>query len=274
MKKYLITSVIILVLSSTRAVLAEDSVSNTSIPPVSTYFFNISEINQLLKDASTSAARKQTQLQNIIKRADDMITARITTLNSLNTRITNDTKLTSSEKTSLTSDVQNGIAGLTSLKATIDADTDITKAIADTKLIVTNYYIYAKLEPKLRLLVTLNNLQTINSNIQTLIPQIQNIISTLSTAGKDVSGLNTLLTDISTQVSAINTTLSTDISLVQGVSAATADPQTVFSQVRQDIAQIVRTDFVKIRTDFAQMRTLFRMLISGGATPAASPASQ
>ncbi len=279
-RKYITTGFIVLmVLSIGSGVFAEDSKNastsaGTSGTSSANSFFNVNDITQLFKQASDSAQKTQDRLQNIIKGADMMITNRITTLNALNTRIQGDTRLTTDEKTSLTTDVQNAINGLTTLKATIDADTDITKARADAKMVVTNFRIYEVLEPKLRLLVTINNLQTTSTNVGGLIPQIQNLINTLGGTGKDVSALNTLLTDISSQLTTVNTTLTADLAKVQGVGTTTTDPQSVFTGVRQDLAQIVRADFAKIRADFAQMRETFHQLILGSiknATVSATP---
>lgn len=290
--KYLIAPTILLIVFvfTVGSVSAEDSTtattsggtttiktSNTTpASPAAGTFFNIDEINQLLKQASNSAARQQDQLQNVIMAADKMIANRLTTLNELNTRIQGDTRLTTDEKTTLTTDVQNAITGLNTLKTTIDADTDLTKARADAKQIVTNFRVYEILEPKLRLLVTLNNLQTVSTNIQALIPQIQGLISTLQGQGKDTSSITALLTDISSQLTTINTTITADTAALNGVSITSVSPQTVFTQVRNDITTIVKTDLGKIRTDFSQMRSAFRTLIIGTSetpNPSSSPVS-
>src|SRR5216683_446727 len=145
--------------------------------------------NHVQTQASYSANKSTNELQNIISRADTLITNRLTSLNALLTRLQSDTRLTASEKSSLTTDIQNDINGLTVLKTKIDADTDVTTARTDAKQIITNYYVYAVFEPKTRLLITLNNLQTTASYVQALVPQLQNLINTLKTQGKDVSQL-------------------------------------------------------------------------------------
>lgn len=224
------------------------------------HLFN--EVNHFQNQASHAAQTQQTDLQSIIKKADTLITSRISSLNTLSTRIQNDKRLSASEKNSLSSDIQTDMSGLTALKTKIDADTDATTARNDAKQIITNYYIYAVFEPKLRLLVTINNLQTATSNIQALIPHLQSLINTYKSQGKDVTQLQTLLNDISSQLQTINTTLTKDTTTVQGISVSSkSTAQTTFTQVRQDLAQIVRTDLAKIRSDFAQMRPLFKQII-------------
>lgn len=243
----------------------------------------VNEVTHLENQASRSANKQANELQAIIKRADTLIGTRLNSLNKLLSRVQNDSRLSANEKSSLTSDIQNDITGLTNLKTKIDADTDATTARADAKTIITNYYVYAIFEPKVRLLITLNNLQTVTANMQALVPQLQNLINTFKAQGKDVTQLQSLLDDVSSQLQTINTTLTSDITTVEGISTTTQGASTTFSKVRQDIAQIVKTDFAKIRSDFVQMRPLFKQLInptpsvaSGSATetPASPSASE
>jgi len=217
--------------------------------------------NRMENQASRSANKSANELQNIKNRADTLIMNRLDSLNTLLNRVQNDTKLTASEKSSLISDVQKDVAALTSLKAKIDADTDVTTARADAKSIITSYYVYAVFEPKIQLLVTLNNLQTTASYIQALVPQLQNLINKLKTDGKDTTQLQSSLDDIASQLQTINTTLATDIATVQNISTTTKRNPSDFSKVRQDIAQIVRSGFAKIRSDIAKMRPQFNQLI-------------
>ncbi len=221
----------------------------------------INDVNRMQNQASHAAQTQKNQLQNIIKRADDLIANRLTSLNTLSTRLQNDSRLSASEKSSLSSDIQTDINGLTTLKAKIDADTDVTMARSDIKQIITNYYVYVMFEPKIRLLIVFNNLQTVTANLQALLPQIQNLINTFRSQGKDVSQLQSLLNDVSSQLQIINTTIANDMTTIQNVSISTQNPSSVFSQVHQDIAQIVRSGFTKIRSDFSQMRPLFHQLI-------------
>jgi archaellum component FlaC len=230
---------------------------------------------KLENQASHSADKSANQLQNIKNRADSLIMNRLDSLNILLNRVQSDTRLTPSEKSSLVSEIQQDVSGLTALKGKIDADTDVTTARADAKTIITSYYIYAVFEPKVQLLVTLNNLQTTAGYIQALVPQLQNLINTLKSQGKDTSQLQSSLDDISSQLQTINTTLATDITTAQNISTTTKRNPSDFSKVRQDISQIVRKGFAQIRSDFAKMRPLFKQLVvtvtpTVGATTAPS----
>ncbi|MCL5797314.1 MAG: hypothetical protein M1366_00745 [Patescibacteria group bacterium] len=252
-------------------------IASSALPVFAQNFGNglIRDVNRLENQATKTAQRQENQLQNIIQRADTLITNRLTSLTNLNNRVQNDSKLTSSEKSSLSAEIQTDINGLTTLKAKIDADTDFATARTDAKQIITGYYIYAVFEPKIRLLIVINNLQTVTANIQVLVPQIQNLINTFQSQGKNVSQLQSLLNDASSQLQTINTTLTNDITTVQNVSvnSGTSGAETTFAQVRQDIAQVVRAGFAKIRSDFSQMRTLFHELIIAGQPVSSSSAT-
>ncbi len=221
--------------------------------------------------SSKSADKSANQLDNIKSRADALIMNRLDSLNELLNRVQNDSRLTTPEKSSLTQNIQQSVSGLTTLKAKIDADTNVTTARADAKTIITGYYVYAVFEPKIRLLVTLNNLQTTAGYVQALVPQLQNVINNVKSQGKDTTQLQQSLDDVSTQLKTINTTLISDITAVQNISTTTKRNSQDFSKVQQDIAQIVRSGFAKIRADFASMRPEFKQEIGSVSVTPGTP---
>ncbi len=233
----------------------------------------INDVNRFQNQASKTAEVKQRKLSDVIKRADELINNRINSLNRLIARIQNDKRLTDSQKASLISDIQTNISGLNTLKAKIDADKDLQTALTDGKQIFTNFRIYAIFEPKIRLLITLNNMKDTVTRLQGLVPQIQTLIDNLKSQGKDVSGLTPLLSDISSQLSTMQTTIDTDITTVQGVTINSANPEVTFSKVKADINAIIKTGFNKIREDIEQMRLIFRQIIIGSATNPISTSS-
>lgn len=222
----------------------------------------------LQRQASRSAELLQKRLTQIVQHADVFIANRIATLNNLIARIKGDSHLTDSEKTALTGQIQASISGLTVLKNTIDGDTTVESALADAQKIFSNFRIYAVLEPQVRLLIMLNNIQSQVTKVQGLIPPLQNMVITLQAEGKDVSRLTALLTDINSRLQAISATVSSDIVAVQNVTTATPDPQIIFKQIRTNIQRIIRTDFVQIRQNISQMRKIIRQLNDSGIHPA------
>src|SRR5579862_9625183 len=65
----------------------------------------IHDVNRLQNQASHAAQVQQNELQNIIQRADNLITNRISSLNTILTRIQSDKRLSDSEKSSLAADI-------------------------------------------------------------------------------------------------------------------------------------------------------------------------
>ncbi len=231
---------------------------------------------RLENQASAVAQRQSNTLSSLQKRADMAITNRVNDLNKLLTRIQNDKRLSSGEKSSLSAEVQSSITGLTSLKAKIDADMDLATAQADSKQIVTGYRVYLVVNPQTQLLIIIDNLQVTTANVQTLTPQLQNLINTLKSQGKDVTSMQASLDDINAQLQAVTTKLAADKTTISSVTVSTSNPQATFTSVRQDLSG-VRADFAKIRSDLAQMRSSFQIIIKGGnsgnpSTPSAKVA--
>lgn len=227
------------------------------------------------------AQRQDTELAKLQQKASTMIDERITTLNALLSRIQSDTRLSDTDKTTLTTNINNMISNLQSLKAKIAADTDVTTARTDAKSIVTSYHVFATFEPETRLLTIVSNLQTTAGNLQNLVPLLQNLSSTLKSQGKDTTTIDAAITDISTQLTNINTTLASDKTKLDSIATSTNDNQATFTQIRQDLAK-VKADFAQIRHDIATMRGAIHTLVgesklktnaSGSAQPTTSPTS-
>ncbi len=219
--------------------------------------------DRIQNKASAAAQRQSNDLARIITRGDSMIQVRLTSLQNLLTRVQNDKRLTPDEKTSFENDITTTSSNLTTLKTKLDADTDAPTALADAKSIVTSYRIYMIFEPKIRLLAIIDNLQTTSIKISGIIASVQNLLNTLKSEGKDVTTAQNALNDASSQVSAINSLLAADKTLVSNVQIGTTDPQSIFVQVRKDLATI-RGDVTKIRTDFETVKTSLK---SAGITP-------
>lgn len=217
---------------------------------------------RLAQNASGTAEQvkgQETTLTRLQTRANDMITQRLDSLQKLQTRIQDDKQLANTDKTSLLDNVATTASSLTQLKTKIDADTDLTTAREDAKSIVTSYKIYVYFEPKIRLLTIIGNLQTATNTISSLAARVQTLLTTLQGQDKNVTEAQTALTDVTKQLAAINTLLTTDKTFLQNVSVTSADPQSVFTQVRQNLAT-VRADIAKIRADFAAIRGNFQEL--------------
>jgi hypothetical protein len=150
--------------------------------------------------ASSTAQTKQLQL--IISRGNNEITRRLTTLNKLSSKISSDTKLSASDKSNLTDEVNTEIGDLTSLKTTLDGETLVANAKTDAQSIFTEYRVYALVMPKIYLVKTADAQQITETKLTTLAGKIQNDITADQKAGKDVSSLQTTLNDMTAKVQA------------------------------------------------------------------------
>ncbi len=226
---------------------------------------------QKIENQSTQTAQGQSNaLDALKKKADSMIDKRVMDLNKAIARIQEDNRLTTGQKTSFVSSLQTNITGLTNLKAKIDADIDLTIARSDAKQIVDSYRIYLVVEPKTRLLVTINNLQTTNTNMQNLSPKLQDLINALKSQGKDSTDLQISLDDINAKVSVNNTLLASDQTKVEATTITdVTGAHNTFVAVRKDLATI-RSNFAAIRHDIAQMREDFKGTKIKISSPSAS----
>lgn len=221
--------------------------------------------------ATAAAQRQEAALASLKQRAQKLVDQRIERLNKLLTRIQNDKKLSDADKAILTTDVQNAIASLSALKTKIANDTSAEEVRADVKKLAQDYKIYAVFEPKIRLLVTIGNLQNLSEKVSTLAGRLQPLIDEEKSKGKDVSELQSLLNDINNRLTDINTRLAADKAKVLAVSISSPDAKTVFVEVRKDLAGI-RAQFAQIRHDIARMRNAFRISLKNAtAAPRVSP---
>ncbi|MBV9349190.1 MAG: hypothetical protein JO026_00380 [Patescibacteria group bacterium] len=152
--------------------------------------------------ASTSVklANQQQQVAKIIAQSDKDITARITSLNNLNTRIQSMKNVSATVKSNLSAEVQTNITGLTSLKAKIDGETDLPTLRSDSKSIFTAFRIYALVIPRGYIVASSDRITTIDGLMTTLSAKLQARITADQSAGKDVSALQTALADLNAKV--------------------------------------------------------------------------
>lgn len=227
----------------------------------------INNVNNFEKREEATVKNQQQKQQNnldqVKRRVDKEIARRIDRLNKLLQRIQNDQKLTSDEKSNLSADIQSDITGLTNLKSKVDSDTDMATLRSDAKQVVTKFRVFEIAVPKTRLLIIIDNLQSVVTRISGFTPKIQDLINNLKSQGKDVTQLQSSLDDINGKLTALNDKLSSDKSIVLGVTLSTSDPKSIFTQVRKDLAD-VRHTLGEIRHDFGQMRETFRIIITGG----------
>ena len=170
--------------------------------------------------ASAATTTPATALAKVISRSDSAITTRVNALNNLSTRISNMKNVSAATKTAITTEVQTEVGNLTTLKAKIDADTDLATAKADAKTITGDYRIYALVIPQGYIISSADRVGGIVGLINAIQTKLQTRITDAKTNGKDVTALETAMTDMTAKLADATTQAS---SAQSGVSALTPD---------------------------------------------------
>jgi len=148
----------------------------------------------------TNGSNDTAQLQRVIDRGNNEISRRLSTLQSLSSKISASTKLTDSDKASLSSEVSGEIDGLTALKTKLDADTTVADARTDAQAVITEYRVYALVAPKVDFIRVADDQQVAINKLTALIAKFQSRINAAKSAGKNVTALQSALTNMTTQV--------------------------------------------------------------------------
>lgn len=150
-------------------------------------------------NSGTSNSSSANLLQLIITKGNSEISRRLTSLNSVSSQISGISKLTASDKSYLTNEVNTEITGLTSLKTQLDAATTAQLAVSLAQSIISEYRVYALVLPKVWLIKTADTQQVTESKLSLLAQKIQTRITSDQNSDKNVSSLQTELNAMITQ---------------------------------------------------------------------------
>jgi hypothetical protein len=144
---------------------------------------------------ATEAATMKTGATVATARAfgDCEINRRFTSLDALAGRITASKVLTSSDAAALQGEVGTTKAGLTSLKATIDAETDLTALKADIAKIAADYRVYLLVTPQVNLISAADGVVAAQARFADVNTKLAARIAADKTAGKDTTAAQTAL---------------------------------------------------------------------------------
>lgn len=212
-------------------------------------FVVLAAVPGLTQAAKAARATKATKLNTtsslatIIAASDKAIGDRVTSMNNLITRINGAQKLTSDQKTSLTTGLQNEITQLNTLKAKIDADTDATTALADAKTIKTSYRIYMLVDPQAKIAAASDRAMTISGLLSGLETIFQARIATLP-AGTSTTAIQTLNTDMVAKLTDANTQAQAAVSAVSGL------------QPDNGVKTVIASNLAAIKGAIAKIKTM------------------
>lgn len=145
------------------------------------------------------SADQTAKLTDVITKSDKAVSARLSALADLNTKVQAMKNVSATEKANISTEVQTNVTGLTALKATVDSDTVLTKARTDADSAFTSFRIYALVIPQGYIEVSADRINTIASLISALSAKLQTRISAEQAAGVNVTALQATLADIGAQ---------------------------------------------------------------------------
>lgn len=168
--------------------------------------------------SSNASSRQAARMTNLVKRADQEISRRITNLNNLAARIGEMKKLSSSEISNLASSTQGQVSNLTALKAKIDADTDLTTLRTDVQSVTKSYRIYMLVIPQTAIMAAADRVMTIVDAMNIIGGKIQARITSAQSSGKDVTSLQTAFSDLTAKLADADTQAQAAIAEVSGLT--------------------------------------------------------
>lgn len=201
--------------------------------------------------SGSTAAR----LACIDQRASQAVSAREAALQKMTSDVNDSADITSSDNATLLGQLSADASGLQTLLGTIDADTTVAKALADTKTIVTGYRVFLLEQPKVHLVIAADTETTIESNLQSKLPSIQTAINNSSASAAQKAAAQTAFNDCTTQLAAAQSASAGIVSDVITLlpSGYPGNQPTLVSA--RDSAQTARSDLGKCKTDIETIRT-------------------
>ena len=201
-----------------------------------------------------AAARAANMTDRLKERAATELTRRLTALNNLISRITSLKRLTSDQKTSLTTQVQSEISDLTTLQTKISGDTDIATLRTDVQSIVKSYRIFALFIPKMTIISHADNLIEIANLMTEVSGKLQTRLDAAKSAGNDTTAAQSLMTDraakiadaIAQATSAMNTVLPLTPDGYPGNKTTLQSARTMLVTARHDL-QTAQQDADQVR---------------------------
>ena len=133
---------------------------------------------------------------------DCEISRRFTTLTALGARVSGSKVLTSSDAAALTAEIGSTTSGLTSLKATIDAETSIPALKVDIAKIAADYRVYLLVVPKVNLVSGADTVLAAQAKFATINTNLTARIGAAKAKGKDVTAAQADLNAMNTSVTA------------------------------------------------------------------------
>jgi hypothetical protein len=153
--------------------------------------------------ATQAAALKASATVDTLRAFGDCeINRRFTTLTDLSGKISASKTITSSDAAALQAEISSTTAGLTTLKATIDAETGIPALRADIVKIATDYRVYLLVVPQVNLVNAADTVVASQTRFATVNTNLMARIAAATKAGKDTTAAQADLNAMNASVTA------------------------------------------------------------------------
>ena len=207
---------------------------------------------QTTGSASTTDGRTQARMERVLNRANQEIDRRIARLNQVVSRLQEMRKISDAQKTAFIGPLQAQVAQLTALKAKVGAEMDLQALLADAQSITKSYRTFALIIPQAAIVAMADRTMAITDTVNALASKLQTRIGDAQTAGRDVSALQSLLTDLSAKTADANAQAQAAINAVQSLAPDQGD-QAQFTANKQALVA-ARTKLQTARHDLQTAR--------------------
>lgn len=130
------------------------------------------------------------------KTCDAAVAKRLTSLGTVKKNLDAAPAVASPNRAALDSQIDAAVTGLTALKATIDADGSLAKVRADCRKVVSDYYVYALLVPRVELVRAAGRVQAAAVTLKHLAGLLQARVDAAKAADKDIASAQGYVTDL------------------------------------------------------------------------------
>lgn len=209
----------------------------------------------------TQNANQANRIANAKAKADAEIDRRVTSINNLITHIQGLKRLSDADKTNFLTKAQTEINALTTLRAKIDADTDVPTLRNDIKSIFNEYRVYALFLPQVRILSSVDVMGDIADAMGQLASKLQTRINTAKSNGHDVTALQASLDDLQAKLTDAKTQYTNAENTVTGLVPDLGDKTKLASNTAA--LQSARADIKAGAADLKAGRQDIQSIITG-----------
>ena len=217
--------------------------------------------------SGTRLAQREANLQ---QRALTEINARIDSLNKIVTTLNGIKKISDSDRSALTSQVQGQITAMQNLLTKIQADTDVTTLRTDVQSITKAYRIYWLFMPKVHVLAAADRINDVTESMQTVSGKIQSRITSLGSQG---TNFQSSLDDADAKIKDSQVQAANAVSLVANLQPDNGDDNVLQSNITalKSARNDIQTANQELKTAYQDFKTIVQGIKGLKTSSSASP---